>query len=609
MCSNIFKLLTLYLCFFISEGRATEIWTENFSTPGRGIWGDDGGVPIHTAFDVINMPLQNDNVTLSNLYDIVINEIMADPNPPVNLPKQEFIELYNRSLAPINLGGWFLKVRDAEKKLGNVTLLPGEYLILCKTGAFDEFSSIGKSLAVPGFPALINSGCTIELKNERGVVIDAVSYSDDWYRNSEKDNGGWSLERIDPNRFCGQSRNWVASVAEDGGTPGAKNSVRAGNPDIEAPYLIWATAISENKIEIKFSEEMDTTVLKQVSNYVVSDGIGPPGQVIFNSGEVAVLSFAGHFLEDKVYALELKNMNDECGNLLTGAHVEIQWVVVKPGDVVINEVLFNPYPDGADFVELVNISQKAIPFYRLFLASRSKELELKQVYTVWASKSSWQPGSYLLCTPYSAGVSDFYFSECHECFLEMEKFPSYPNKEGDVVLLADSATVIDEFMYSEKMHSIALYDEEGVSLERVAFISETNQPSSWQSAAESAGYATPGYKNSQYLREIPVNKVVVEPKSFSPNEDGFHDRMYIKYQMGKAGNIANSWIFDSTGRLVYQLMKNEVLGTQGSIKWDGKDETGQMLSLGVYVVLVEVFNTDGQVMKFKDVCILTGILE
>ena len=46
-----------------------------------------------------------------NRYDIVIDEIMADPSPQVGLPSNEWIELNNTTTFPINLQGW--KISDA----------------------------------------------------------------------------------------------------------------------------------------------------------------------------------------------------------------------------------------------------------------------------------------------------------------------------------------------------------------------------------------------------------------------------------------------------------------------------------------------------------------
>ena len=48
---------------------------------------------------------------IANRFDIVIDEIMADPSPQVNLPNNEWIELRNTSGTTFNLLGW--KIGDA----------------------------------------------------------------------------------------------------------------------------------------------------------------------------------------------------------------------------------------------------------------------------------------------------------------------------------------------------------------------------------------------------------------------------------------------------------------------------------------------------------------
>ena len=593
------KFLTLSFLISLSlNTHSKEVWTEHF--PGlKGITSERGNI---STMLVIETPV-------SQSHDIVINEIMADPNPVQGLPEEEFIELYNRSSNAINLDRWVLRVREAEKKLKIRTILPGEYLILCKTRAVDTFNIFGESMGVPGFPSLINKGATIQLKNEEGTVVDAITYSEEWYGDTEKDNGGWSLERIDPNRFCGQQQNWMASTNQAGGTPGSVNAVRSDNPDLESPVLTWATAVSDNQIELMFSETMDTLSLAREENYLLSDKIGPPDEVTIMENGGVILHFPGSFTENKNYTLEFNQLTDECSNPLSESSAVIQWIEINSGDVVINEVLFDPFPDGADFVELVNISQKSIPFYRLSLASRDEFLELKQLYKISEEKSTWGQGEYLLCTSSSKGISDFYFSACTECFIEMNKFPTYPNENGYVVLLADSNKIIDEFMYSETMHSEVLYDKEGISLERINFTVETNRLSSWHSAAENVGFATPGYQNSEFTENITKNSIVVEPEAFSPNNDGYNDQVNLVFHLDEPGYIANSWIFDSKGRMVYQLMKNQILGTNGKVEWNGRDDSGRLLPLGAYIILVEVFNMSGEVMKFKNVCVLTDVWE
>jgi hypothetical protein len=170
--------------------------------------------------------------------------------------------------------------------------------------------------------------------------------------------------------------------------------------------------------------------------------------------------------------------------------------------------------------------------------------------------------------------------------------------------------VIDELFYSYKMHHLLLAEEKGISLERISFKTETNDIKNWHSASTNSGYGTPGYQNSQYeIEDIQTPKITFSPESFSPNFDGYNDEYQINYELEKPGYVANISIFDSAGRFVMKLANNEILGTSGKIIWNGNDETGQRKNLGVYVVLVEIFNTSGEIFKYKDGVVLTDVLE
>ena len=285
-------------------------------------------------------------------------------------------------------------------------------------------------------------------------------------------------------------------------------------------------------------------------------------------------------------------------------------VIIEPGDIVLNEVLFNPVPDGNDYVEIYNNSNKEIPLNKLYLASRDNDMELTQIYALTSEQKKLLPNEYLALTKDTLGVFPFFSISCPECFLQMERFPSFNNDDDYVVLLNSDMEIIDEFYYYEKMHSPIFYDHEGIALERISFSAPTNYASNWHSASTQSEYGTPGYQNSQLMNEeVQKISVTFQPDAFSPNNDGYNDNYSVNLSMDSPGYICNILVFDSTGRRLCKLADNTVLGTHEQISWNGEDENGNQLPIGPYIIMVEVFNTDGTVERFKDGVVLTDRFE
>lgn len=281
----------------------------------------------------------------------------------------------------------------------------------------------------------------------------------------------------------------------------------------------------------------------------------------------------------------------------------------EAGTILINEILFNPFSGGVDFVELVNVSEVPMPVHRLKLASRNDTLALKQIYPVSAEERYLYPGQFLVCTKDSAIIAAQYFTSDPETFCLMKTLPSFSDDAGTVVLLNDSLEVLDEFSYSTKMHSPFLADEDGVSLERISAEKPTSDRNNWASAAASVGFATPGLPNSQTGSETVIqDEIIPEPKAFSPNGDGYNDEVSIQFKFNKPGYIGNVRIFDVAGRQVKFLVRNQSLAQEGSWTWDGKSENGQRLNIGVYIILVEVFDQQGNAKVYKKTCTITDRL-
>lgn len=539
---------------------------------------------------------------------IVINELMVDPTPLVGLPDNEWIELLNTGSSAVDLTGWRLVVGTVSRQLPDAVVEPGGYIILCSATASAQMEQWGKT-AVFSLPALRNTGNRITLLNKEDILVEEVDYVDTWYYDNFKKNGGWSLERIDPYRKCGQDANWTSSMDARGGTPGRVNSVFADNTDLAAPRILRAGATSPTTAEIVFSEPMDPATLMQKSSYLLDGEPGIPASVVPGTGHSVIVTWENGLKINKIYMLTLLHLTDLCGNAVAESSVEIQWVELEPGDVIINEILFNPWPGGADFVELHNRSDKRIDSGKLFLAGRDKELNLSHKVSLRNLSRFVLPGDYLALTVQAEGVRAFYVTECSGCILQMPAMPPFNNDAGCVVLLDDRGVILDEFTYTEKMHHPLIHNREGVSLERVSPKVSAADQGNWNSASAEAGYATPGYQNSQYLPERRHLMSVSSAPSFSPNGDGYNDLLRITYDTPRPGWIGNSWIFDLSGRQVHQLLKNQLLATSGFYDWDGTDETGTRIPPGPYILVMEAYDLDGHVERFKNAIVLTDRME
>lgn len=532
-------------------------------------------------------------------HDLIISEIMADPNPPVSLPDAEYIELYNQSNKYIQLNGIGLFVRNTNYPIPPKLIYPGEYVILCDENFDSVFSTFGKVVAFPKFPSLLNTGAYLNLNTTEGLIIDELSYSDNWYYDPAKDNGGYSLERIDLTRFCGQQANWSASVDPKGGTPGKLNSINAENKDEDPPILLAIDIVNYTEITIFFNEQLDTLLAQQSSNYAVP-GLNISSAKYIDTEMAVNLLFSSPLKVKTEYTLEVREISDECGNTGSGDQLSFAIAAITKGDIVINEVLYNPYTGGADFVELYNKSGVTVDFTDLKIATRDDSLRLKSVYEISNWHKSFKNHSYIALSKDTANIKQNYYVPYPENLLEMEKFPAYNNDEGRVVLLNDSLQIIDEFSYNENMQSEWLNQLDGVSLERISVDDSTNDVLNWHSASTLVGYATPGYTNSlNKIEEKAQIQIELVSNVVSPNGDGFNDELEITFMVDDPDYLANVYIFNANGYEVKRLMNNDLIGNGNKINYDLRGPNGDLLPMGTYLLLTELIhqNTKTKVLK------------
>jgi hypothetical protein len=565
---------------------------------------------IYTLIIVSVIVSFNCSAQIANRFDIVIDELMADPTPQINLPSNEWIELRNTSTTVFNLAGW--RIGDATGQSGpmpSYNLLPDSFVIVCTGSAVAAMSAYGPTIAVTSFPSLDNTGDVIYLRSVQNKIIHAVNYTDAWYQNELKKDGGWTLEMKDTKNPCSGFTNWKASVDIKGGTPGKKNAVDAVNADATTPQLLRAFATDSINITLVFDEPLDSLKAATANNYTISDGIGVPQSAvtITPTFDKVNLKLNIPLSRNKVYTITTSSVTDCAGNTISSKNTARVGLssIADSLDIIINEILFNPKSNGTDYVELYNRSKKIIDLKQMYIANRNTAGVISSIKQISTDNFLFFPEDFLVITEDVSIIKRDFITKNMDAFVTVASMPSYNDDKGDVIILNAQGSITDALQYDEKWHFKLIDNREGVALERIDYNAPTQQPDNWHSAATSVGYGTPTYKNSQYkINDGVQGEIKVTPEIVSPDNDGMDDFATIEYSFPAAGYIANITVFDAAGRLVRNLQRNALCGSKGNYRWDGLGEKNQKLPVGIYIIYTEIFNLEGKKKQFKHTIVL-----
>ena len=536
--------------------------------------------------------------------DVIISEIMADPLPSVSLPEREYLELLNKTNFQFNLKNWKLISETSNAVFPETIFKPGELIIICQTQDTSLFKKYGRVTGVKSFPALTDAGRLIVLSDSLGNLIHGVDYSSTWYGDDLKKNGGWSLEMIDTQFPFFSEGNWTASVSKWGGTPGNPNSVNHSNPDLSFTGIINAFPGDSSYLRVSFSEP--------VKNLAESDGgirINGYGiqSVLVNDQLMRefIIKPDNPFIRHKQYTLSIPGtVTDFAGNYpeVRSFTYGIPEKFVK-SDIVFNEIMFNPLPGDADYIELYNSSEKVIDASELFLVSVNGSGNNSLPVSLSGNNRVILSGSFYAVTTDRKSILNRYFSANEKNIFQISQLPSMPDDKGHLLLFNRELELIDEVSYNEKMHYSLLSGYEGISLEKIRPTAPSCDPENWHSASEASGWGTPGAQNSVFS-EKPVtdDRVVFSSTRISPDNDGNEDLLVIDLNLKGMGNIVSVSVYDETGIFIRKLANNLLAGSMATITWDGTANDGSLVNSGIYIILISVYDDTGKTVKWKKVC-------
>ena len=531
---------------------------------------------------------------------VIVNEFLFRDSDA----QLEFVELFNRSEDDVDLSR--ISISDERKVPVPITasahpLHPGDYAVLVRDSLAFDARFNGPRIEVPSWPALNNGGDAIFVWIA-GAAVDSVFFDGDWGAY------GQSLERVDPNAPAMNPSNWRVSTDPSGGTPGSENSVY--RPDRTAPSLVEAEEWIDGYVIAYVSEPLDPASLQSTDIRFGSGDRPISARLSSDHRKIIVEPWSGADLA----ALTVEGLVDASGNV---AGREIIAVARQPraAEVIINEILFEPKADAFDgaadqleFVEIRSVAEFPIAMRGMYLSGVPTEKGVSDTLRSDNSPRRLHAGGYGYFHASGTDATPF-----------REAFPSTPpdsvsasapvrrqslllDNHGDTVKLhAAGGELLDGVTYSPRWHLPELPSTTGVSLERIAAESHSNDPGGWTSSVSGEG-GTPGRVNSVSVsNRVPGQEwVSISPSPFSPDGDGWEDFTQIDVRIGRPASSIAVWIFDSAGRMVRSLTDARAVGPEASLIWDGRDDAARAVSPGVFIVYVEVVDTSaGDVLRVK----------
>ena len=260
-------------------------------------------------------------------------------------------------------------------------------------------------------------------------------------------------------------------------------------------------------------------------------------------------------------------------------------------DLVINEIMFDPFTGEAEWIELFNPGNKTVDINGWMFNESSSFINLADTCNVIIN-----PGDYLVFASDTTIFNRFSYllnPEPNQKVVISDESFSLSNSGEPLIIFDVFKNLIDSVYYLDSWKNPNLTTSKGTSLERINPLFGSNEKNNWNSCANPSG-GTPGMQNSIYTKKLPSNATVtVSPNPFSPDGDGHEDFTIITYKLTVPFAQMRVKVFDIKGRLVRTLENNQLSANEGSIIFNGLNDDGERLRIGIYILYIEAIDDQG----------------
>ena len=248
----------------------------------------------------------------------------------------------------------------------------------------------------------------------------------------------------------------------------------------------------------------------------------------------------------------------------------------EPIGVIINEIMYGPRTGEPEWIEIYNISAESIDLkgWTIEDADSTRPRELTNHSILLKSNS------YACIVQDSSGFIGLFPTHSCSILQPLNGWPRLNNSKDRIVLRDSTGKYIDTVAYDHHWGG-----GNGKSLERIHPDWPGNSSETWSTSVSDLG-STPCEQNSMFASSLHGKA------NISVNPDPFDIKTTISYKLTVPRAIVKLHVYDIQGRLVKTLIDQEPSGSTGSIMWNGKDDQGRGLRMGIYILYLEAIHAE-----------------
>lgn len=511
---------------------------------------------------------------------IVISEFLYAPEGE----DPEWIELHNPTTSAVSTERWTVSDNGtARAVVPAMTLLPSAYAVLTTDSIrFREMYPSVSIVRQTSFTSLNNTTAdAVVLRDERGAVMDSVRYLPNWGGMN-----GRSLQRYDLTAGS-DSSNWRSALP----TPGVVNSIGRKEIDIAIRRAVMEWSGETVRITVTVFNEGRTAAIGARVMLVRSTPTEAPPETVLLPPIAPLDSAAAEFqlltgqsgretmLLTAVMEGDQRPLNDTMTVVIDHAFT--------PLAMIINEILYEPAAGMPEFVELCNRSTDTLDLTGWSVRDQPSASGTRTIIPLPSMRVA--PGALLVIASDTMGT------------IPPERYIIAPglslSNSGEGIALYDlTDMVIDSVRYDPLWH-LRQVTTAGRSLERIDRNGASQDGRNWSSCVHRTG-STPLQRNSIDIGSLPASSSLdLSPNPFSPDRDGFEDFLSIRFTLPSGSVMVRIRIFDAAGRMVRTLVRNEAFPGTGSVIWDGMDDDGNRVRMGIYILFLEALDPSGNAVR------------